>query len=112
MIIVLRFLVLIEDNHSDRRTGSDTFKYPAQDLYPVFLFSLGHNSGLSGAAPIKIPLDILFTDLNARRTTVNNDTETFAMGFSECSDGKNSTEGVACHIRWLIGSKIGNILLD
>ena len=81
--------------HEQRDGGAqrDALEQPREDLDPISLVALRHQSALPGAAPIEIMLDLVGGEGQARGTAVDDDTDATTVRFAECGNAKDRAEG-------------------
>src|SRR5207302_1634852 len=61
--VVLAPLVFVSDDKADRRAGRPAFEHTGQNLDAVRFLALRDVAGAAGLAPVEVPLDIAFAEL-------------------------------------------------
>src|SRR5205807_2588260 len=82
------------NQNSDRRAERFAFKNSGQDFATIFLFALRCDFALTGAAPVKLALNLRFRDVDLRRATIDHHTNAAAVRFTERGDPKKLAKGV------------------
>ena len=83
--IVLRALVLVMHQQTDRGAGRPAFECARQDLHRVILAPLGRVPRGAGLAPVEIPLQVGLAEFESWRTTVNDAADCAAVTFAKRS---------------------------
>ena len=87
--IILGTLGFIVYDHGDRCACGTTFKDTGEDFHGIVFFTRSGKSALPRLASVQILLNICFGEGQTCRTAVNDDTDTFAVGFSPGCDTEN-----------------------
>jgi hypothetical protein len=108
--IVLRALVDVLDEKSDRRAGRHlpagplVREHAGQDLHRIRLAPLRGEAGLARAAAVEIGLDIGCLERDHGRATVDHAAERRPVALAEGRDPEQMAEGVVRHGR-VLGAK-------
>ena len=101
--IVLRTLVLVEDNQPDRRTGCLAFKNTGKDLHLVGFATLCRVTRLARTTALEILLDVGLAEFDTGRTAVDDAADRDTVAFTKRSDCEEFTDGVPGHsVSWLL----------
>lgn len=98
--IVLGLLIGIANQQTYRTTRGTPFEYPGKDFHLIRLLALGGVPAGTRLAPIQIQLQVGSTQLQPRRTAIDNGDQRRTMTFASSCDSKQGAQGVsghACH---------------
>ena len=93
--VVLAALILVADQKADRRAGRPAFEHTGQNLDAVGLLALRHVAGAAGLAPVEVPLNIAFGELEPGRTAVHDSAVSGSVALAERGHAVEQTESVA-----------------
>ncbi len=95
--VILAARVLVANQERDRRSGRPSFENAGQDFDRVGFAALGYVSRRAGLAPVEIVLDVGSSQLQPRRTAIDNAADRRPVRLAERGDAKKPAEGVAGH---------------
>src|SRR5688500_3854332 len=88
LLVVVRALIGVLDQHADGRAGGAALEHAGQDLHLVRLLALTGVTRGASAPPFQFRLNIRLRQLQPRRTAVDDAAERRPVAFAEAGDGE------------------------